>query len=104
MNAADLIVVTDDKGFITLHEPNEDGEAGDLVASVWRDDWLATLRPSPDAIREALEDVILGTTVGKPGSMALRSRYASYPAHLYHKAKAALATPEGRTTDKGEGK
>jgi len=35
-----LIVVTDDKGFVTLHEPNEDGEAGDLVASVWRDDWL----------------------------------------------------------------
>jgi len=35
-----LIPVIDDKGFTTLHEPNEDGEAGDLVASVWRDDWL----------------------------------------------------------------
>ena len=38
-----LIVVTDDKGFITLHEPNEDGDPGDIVASVWRDDWLDAL-------------------------------------------------------------
>jgi hypothetical protein len=35
-----LIVVTDPKGFITLHEPDEDSKPGDLVASVWRDDWL----------------------------------------------------------------
>lgn len=38
-----LIVVTDPKGFVTLHEPNEDGNAGDLVASIWRDDWLPAL-------------------------------------------------------------
>lgn len=38
-----LLIVTDDKGFVTLHEPNEDGEPGDLVASVWRDDWLPAL-------------------------------------------------------------
>ncbi len=38
-----LIVVTDAKGFVTLHEPDEDGNAGDLVASVWRDDWLPAL-------------------------------------------------------------
>jgi hypothetical protein len=47
-----LIVVQDDKGFITLHEPNEDGEPGDLVASVWRDDWLDRLAHTarPDAV------------------------------------------------------
>lgn len=38
-----LIVVTDGKGFVTLHEPNEEGNAGDLVASVWRHDWLPVL-------------------------------------------------------------
>lgn len=42
-----LIPVTDAKGFITLHEPDEDGKPGDLVASVWRDDWLAALSASP---------------------------------------------------------
>lgn len=46
--ADELLIVTDDKGFVTLHEPNEDGEPGDLVASVWRGDYLPLLtRPSP---------------------------------------------------------
>lgn len=39
-----LIVQRDDKGYITLHEPDEDGKAGDLIASVWRDDWLPSLQ------------------------------------------------------------
>jgi hypothetical protein len=41
---AHLLVQTDDKGYVTLHEPDEDGNPGDLVASVWRDDWLESLR------------------------------------------------------------
>ncbi|MFZ3481620.1 hypothetical protein [Sphingomonas sp. 3-13AW] len=39
-----LIVQRDDLGYITLHERNEEGHAGDLVASVWRDDWLPSLQ------------------------------------------------------------
>lgn len=38
-----LIVVTDSKGFVSLHEPDEEGNPGDLVASVWRDDWVSAL-------------------------------------------------------------
>lgn len=41
---AHLLVQTDDKGYVTLHEPDEDGKPGDVVASVWRDDWLDPLR------------------------------------------------------------
>jgi len=44
-----LLRVTDAKGFITLHEPDEDGNPGDLVASVWRDDWLDRLTATPPA-------------------------------------------------------
>nr|WP_047169426.1 hypothetical protein [Sphingomonas sp. Y57] len=51
MKLSDLIQVTDEKGFVTLHEPDEDGNAGDLVFSVWRDDWLSVLRPT-DTARE----------------------------------------------------
>jgi hypothetical protein len=40
---AKLIRVIDAKGYVTLHEPDEDGNPGDLVASVWRDDWIAPL-------------------------------------------------------------
>jgi|GEM_PF-1622544 len=40
---AKLIRVVDDSGFTTLHEPDEDGGAGDLVASVWRGDYLPRL-------------------------------------------------------------
>ncbi|QEH81154.1 hypothetical protein EIK56_24950 [Sphingomonas sp. C8-2] len=55
MKLSDLIQVTDEKGFVTLHEPDEDGNAGDLVFSVWRDDWLSVLRPTDTA--RAGEDV-----------------------------------------------
>ena len=41
---AHLLVNRDDKGYVTLHEPDEDGNPGDVVASVWRDDWLDALR------------------------------------------------------------
>ncbi len=43
-DGAYLLVHRDDKGYVTLHEPDEDGMPGDLVASVWRDDWLEALR------------------------------------------------------------
>lgn len=43
-DGAYLLVHRDDKGYVTLHEPDEDGNPGDVVASVWRDDWLDALR------------------------------------------------------------
>lgn len=64
----ELLVVRDDKGFVTLHEPNEDGAPDDIVASIWREDYLGTfltaLRTDPDHIaairlaREALEPLL----------------------------------------------
>lgn len=46
-----LIVVRCEKGFVTLHEPDEDGNAGDVIASVWRDDWLLSLQAARPPVR-----------------------------------------------------
>ncbi len=77
VTAADLIRVTDDKGFLTLHEPDEDGNAGDLVASVWRDDWLARLTaPSsePRGWREAFQARVLPWLMACFGEMIAGDR------------------------------
>ncbi len=76
---------------------------------------LATLRPSPNAIREALETCKRGAMAGLSEFSA---RQGDRRAPIWHSVNAlqdhlsciigtcdaALATPEGRTTDKGEGK
>lgn len=45
---AHLIPVTDDKGFVTLHQPDEDEphKPGDIVFSAWGDDWPKYLAAS----------------------------------------------------------
>jgi len=49
-----LLPVVDSHGFTTLHEPDEDGNPGDLVASVWRDDYLSAFRiPLPSSAEAA---------------------------------------------------
>jgi hypothetical protein len=58
--------------------------------------------PTPsasDVVRETLKAIVKQTTVGKPGSGALRSRYGSYPSALYHRAIAALAATPPTSSD-----
>ena len=51
-------------------------------------------------LRDVLEQILQNSCVGKAGQMVVaRSKYANYPAHLYHAARAALATKDTPSHD-----
>ncbi len=72
------------KGFCARDDGWQHGDASP-------DRCTGIVRAEPD-LAEALKAILDNTYVGKSGQMPVsRSKWANYPAHLYHKGRAALA-------------
>lgn len=80
-------IVTDDFGFQALHETNEDGGAGDLIALIYNDDHSALLLNAPRLL------LALGQLIAIAGTPITARQEA-----VFAEARAALAlarnTPE----------
>jgi hypothetical protein len=94
-----MIVRDDEPGVSSiLAQQLQDQTAEDLVEAVTALETAAAeieaLRADKARLVEAetvLAEIVSLTTVGKPGSAVTRSKYGSYPAVLYHRARAALS-------------
>lgn len=85
------------------HErPKREEEWGSEPARYPRAVELANARliAASPALLDVLEEIISNSYVGKSGQLVVtRSKWANYPAHLYHKARAAVALAKGEQTN-----
>ena len=88
--ASPLLPVVDDKGYITLHAPDEDGKPGDIVFSTWGDDWPAYLAGPPPVATATVVDAgeASGWIVGNDSGTEWRAWKRGFPVWTNDRAQA----------------